>query len=58
MAGMDRAHGTRASIGLCTMEVIDNGIGGVPMLPGQISIEEQIASVSGDGACDTRACSP
>ena len=41
------------------MEVTDNSIGDAPMLPnllGQIPLEEQLASVSGDGAYDTKGC--
>ena len=41
------------------MEVTDNSIGDAPMLPnllGQIPPEEQLASVSGDGAYDTKRC--
>lgn len=41
------------------MGVTDNSIGDAPMLPnllGQIALEEQIASVSGDGAYDTKTC--
>ena len=41
------------------MEVTDNSIGDAPMLPnllGQIPLEEAIASVSGDGAYDTKRC--
>jgi hypothetical protein len=41
------------------MEVTDNSIGDAPMLPNllsQIPLEEQIASVGGDGAYDTKAC--
>jgi len=41
------------------MEVTDNSIGDAPVLPellDQIPLEEQIASVSADGAYDTRAC--
>ena len=41
------------------MEVTDNSIGDAPMLPnllGQIPPEEAIASVSGDGAYDTKGC--
>ncbi len=41
------------------IEVTDNSVGDAPMLPellGQIPQGEPIASVSGDGACDTKAC--
>jgi hypothetical protein len=41
------------------MEVIDNSIGDAPVLPtllDQIPPEEKIASVSGDGAYDTKDC--
>jgi len=41
------------------MEVTDNSIGYAPMLTnllGQISPQGQLASVSGDGACDTKGC--
>lgn len=41
------------------IEVTDNGVGDAPMLPEllvQIPVGEAIASVSGDGAYDTRAC--
>lgn len=41
------------------MEVTDNSIGDAPMLPnllGQIPPEELLASVSGDGAYDTKGC--
>ena len=41
------------------IEVTDNTVGDAPMLPellGQIPAEEEIASVSGDGAYDTRGC--
>jgi hypothetical protein len=42
-----------------SMEVTDNGIGDAPVLPallGQIPADEKIASVSGDGAYDTKDC--
>lgn len=42
------------------MEVSDSSISNVPMLPnppGQILPKEQLASVSGDGAYDTKNCS-
>ena len=48
-----------ATLEIRAMEVTDNSIGDAPMLPnrlGQISTEEQIASVSGDGAYDTKGC--
>ncbi|WP_323144896.1 IS5 family transposase [Massilia phyllosphaerae] len=41
------------------MEVIDNSIGDAPVLPGlldQIPADERIASVTGDGAYDTKDC--
>lgn len=41
------------------IEVTDNAIGDAPMLPcllDQIAKDEVIASVSGDGAYDTKAC--
>jgi hypothetical protein len=41
------------------MEVTDNSIGDAPVLPAlldQIPVEEKIASVSGDGAYDTKDC--
>jgi hypothetical protein len=41
------------------MEVTDNSIGDAPVLPAllnQISVDERIASVSGDGAYDTEDC--
>lgn len=41
------------------IEVTDNSIGDAPMLPellNQISPEEKIATVSGDGAYDTKGC--
>jgi hypothetical protein len=41
------------------MEVTDNSIGDAPILPGlldQIAADERIASVSGDGAYDTKDC--
>ncbi|WP_412053290.1 IS5 family transposase [Pokkaliibacter plantistimulans] len=41
------------------IEVTDNTVGDAPMLPellSQIPAEEEIASVSGDGAYDTRGC--
>lgn len=41
------------------IEVSDNSVGDAPMLPellGQIPLDEAIASVSGDGAYDTRGC--
>ncbi len=41
------------------IEVTDNAIGDAPMLPellSQIPRDEPIASVSGDGAYDTKAC--
>lgn len=41
------------------IEVTDNSVGDAPMLPellGQIPQDEPIASVSGDGAYDTKAC--
>ena len=48
-----------ATLEIRAMEVTDNSIGDAPMLPnrlGQISTEEQIASVSGDGAYDKKGC--
>jgi hypothetical protein len=48
-----------ATLEIRAMEVTDNSIGDAPMLPnllGQISTEEQIASVSGDGSYDTKGC--
>lgn len=42
-----------------TIEVTDNSVGDAPMLPellGQIPADEAVASVSGDGAYDTKAC--
>jgi hypothetical protein len=42
-----------------TIEVTDNSVGDAPMLPellGQIPPDETIASVSADGAYDTKAC--
>ena len=41
------------------IEVTDNSVGDAPMLPellGQIPADEAVASVSGDGAYDTKAC--
>jgi hypothetical protein len=41
------------------MEVTDNSIGDAPVLPAlldQIPADEKIASVSGDGAYDTKDC--
>lgn len=41
------------------IEVTDNSVGDAPMLPellGQIPLDEAVASVSGDGAYDTKAC--
>jgi len=41
------------------IEVTGNGTGDAPMLPcllDQIADDEPIASVSGDGACDTKGC--
>jgi hypothetical protein len=41
------------------IEVTDNSVGDAPMLPellGQIPPDEAVASVSGDGAYDTKAC--
>ncbi|MTE08879.1 IS5 family transposase, partial [Escherichia coli] len=41
------------------MEVTDNSVGDAPVLPallGQIPADEKIASVSGDGAYDTKDC--
>jgi len=41
------------------IEVTDNSVGDAPMLPellGQIPSDEPIASVSGDGAYDTKTC--
>ena len=41
------------------MEVMDNSVGDAPVPPallGQISADERIASVSGDGAYDTKDC--
>jgi hypothetical protein len=41
------------------MEVTDNSIGDAPVLPElltQIPVDERIASVSGDGAYDTKDC--
>ncbi|WP_194714281.1 IS5 family transposase [Noviherbaspirillum soli] len=48
-----------ATLEIRAMEVTDNSIGDAPMLPnllGQIPPEEQLASVSGDGAYDTKGC--
>jgi hypothetical protein len=48
-----------AALEIRAMEVTDNSIGDAPMLPnllGQIPPEENIASVSGDGAYDTKGC--
>ncbi len=48
-----------ATLEIRAMEVTDNSIGDAPMLPnllGQIPLEEAIASVSGDGAYDTKGC--
>ena len=48
-----------ATLEIRAMEVTDNSIGDAPMLPnllGQIPLEEAIASVSGDGAYDTKRC--
>jgi len=48
-----------ATLEIRAMEVTDNSIGDAPMLPnllGQIPLEEQLASVSGDGAYDTKGC--
>lgn len=41
------------------IEVTDSSVGDAPMLPellGQIPLDEALASVSGDGAYDTKAC--
>jgi hypothetical protein len=41
------------------IEVSDNSVGDAPMLPewlGQIPLDDTVASVSGDGAYDTKAC--
>lgn len=41
------------------IEVTDNSVGDAPMLPellSQIPLEERIATVSGDGAYDTKGC--
>lgn len=41
------------------MEVTDNSFGDVPVLAAlhsQIPADERIASVSGDGVCDTKDC--
>jgi hypothetical protein len=41
------------------MEVSDNSVGDAPVLPtllDQIPVDEKIASVSGDGAYDTKDC--
>ena len=41
------------------IEVSDNGVGDAQMLPellGQIPLDETVASVSADGAYDTKAC--
>jgi hypothetical protein len=48
-----------ATLEIRAMEVTDNSIGDAPMLVnllGQIPPEEQLASVSGDGAYDTKGC--
>lgn len=48
-----------ATLEIRAMEVTDNSIGDAPMLPNlldQIPLEEAIASVSGDGAYDTKGC--
>ena len=44
---------------ICAIEVTDNSVGDAPMLPHlleQIPPEQDIISVSGDGAYDTKAC--
>jgi hypothetical protein len=48
-----------ATLEIRAIEVTDNATGGAPMLPcllDQIAADEPIASVSGDGAYDTRGC--
>jgi hypothetical protein len=48
-----------ATLEIRAMEVTDNSISDAPMLPyllGQIPAEENIASVSSDGAYDTKGC--
>ncbi len=48
-----------ATLEIRAIEVTDNSIGDAPMLTdllSQIPLEKQIASVSGDGAYDTKAC--
>ena len=48
-----------ATLEIRAMEVTDNSIGDAPMLPnllGQIPPQEQLSSVSGDGAYDTKGC--
>ena len=52
--GMDAA-----TLEIRAMEVTDNTIGDAPMLPNlldQVPLEEQLASVSGDGSYDTKSC--
>jgi hypothetical protein len=47
------------TIEIRAMEVTDNSIGDAPLLPnllGQVPLEQQLASVSGDGAHDTKRC--
>lgn len=46
------------TLGIRAIEVADNSVGNAPMLPellGQIPPDEAVASVSGDGAYDTKA---
>ena len=48
-----------STLGIRAMEVTDNSIGDAPVLPAllsQIPADERIASVSGDGAYDTKDC--
>jgi hypothetical protein len=48
-----------ATLKIRAIEVTDNATGGVPILPcllDQIPADETVASVSGDGAYDTKGC--
>jgi hypothetical protein len=48
-----------AKLKIRAIEVTDNATGGVPILPcllDQIPADETVASVSGDGAYDTKGC--
>ncbi len=53
------AHALETGAIEVTDNSVEDGAGGAPMLPellAQIPPDEALASVSADGACDTKAC--